>query len=231
MLDLNLVRTRLPDHILNPDPEIYRSKNYVTIDFETTIIGKGLPLYPDNRIVLAAWELGADHPRVSRVQKGRSSEERGHRMFHRFDGEFGHNQLVRDIEAADFIIAHNAKFELGWLARCGLDLTKVIVWDTMLAEYVIGGNRWQWTKVSLQSCAKRHFGEDEGKVDVISALIKAGVCCSEIPQYFNNQLLGISEQHTPWRIRGCFQWYIPDAYCPRCWRTSSRTGCIWTRRL
>ena len=182
MLDLNLVRTRLPDHILNPDPEIYRSKNYVTIDFETTIIGKGLPLYPDNRIVLAAWELGADHPRVSRVQKGRSSEERGHRMFHRFDGEFGHNQLVRDIEAADFIIAHNAKFELGWLARCGLDLTKVIVWDTMLAEYVIGGNRWQWTKVSLQSCAKRHFGEDEGKVDVISALIKAGVCCSEIPR-------------------------------------------------
>ena len=54
MLDLNLVRTRLPDHILNPDPEIYRSKNYVTVDFETTILGKGLPLYADNRIVLAA---------------------------------------------------------------------------------------------------------------------------------------------------------------------------------
>jgi DNA polymerase I-like protein with 3'-5' exonuclease and polymerase domains len=169
--ELDLVRTRLPAHIVNPDPDIYRSKNYVALDFETTTIGKGLSLYPDNSIVLAAWELGPDHPR--------NSGGAAHHMRYKFAGEYSLTELVRDIDGADFIIAHNAKFELGWLSRCGLDLSNVVVWDTMIGEYVIGGNRWVWHMLSLEASARRRLGD--GKHAFISKLYKLGVCSTEIP--------------------------------------------------
>jgi len=164
-VDWNLVRTRLPPHIRNPDPDIYRSNNYVTLDFETTTIGKGLSLYPDNGIVLSAWENGPDHPRPGL---------RAH-----WGGEFTLDELVKDIEDADFLVCHNAKFELGWLRRCGLDLATVIVWDTMIGEYVIGGNRWVWKQLSLEASGQRRLGE--GKHNVISKMFKAGLCSTEIP--------------------------------------------------
>lgn len=176
---INDVRGVLPKHVANPDPEIYQSDNYITVDFETTITGKGLSIYPDNGIVLAAWELGPGHPGVRPGVPAEGGQDAGHRMFYKRAGEFDLDELVRDIEQADFLVAHNAKFELGWLARCGLDLTKVVVWDTMLAEYVLGGNRWVWHHLSLENCGKRWFGT--GKFDLISKMFKAGICSSEIP--------------------------------------------------
>lgn len=173
MIDLDLVRTRLPDHIQNPDPNIYRSNNYVVLDFETTVLGKGTPYNAENSIVLAAWELGPDHPSLQ--SNGRS----GGRMRCLRAGEFGLGELVRDIEKADFIVAHNAKFELGWLRRCGLAIDHTVVWDTMLGEYVIGGNRWTFAQLSLENAARRRLGK--GKVNVVSKMFKAGLCSTEIP--------------------------------------------------
>lgn len=94
-------------------------------------------------------------------------------------GEYDLHALVEACEAADFIVAHNAKFELQWLERCGLDISKVLVWDTMIGDYVLGGNRWVFGKLSLESCGQRHFGE--GKHTVISAMYKAGLCSRDIP--------------------------------------------------
>jgi len=48
--------------------------------------------------------------------------------------------LVAKVEKADFIVAHNAKYELGWLRRCGIDLRKVFAYDTQIGEYVLLGN-------------------------------------------------------------------------------------------
>jgi len=168
-LDLDLVRTKLPAHIRNPDPELYRSGNYVALDFETTIVGKGLALYPENSIVLSVWRLGPGHPRY----------KPGKDLFFSWRNEYGLGQLVKDCEAADFIIAHNAKFELQWLDRCGLDTTEVVVWDTMLAEYVLGGNRWTWGQLSLENCGKRRV--EEGKLSIIGGMFKVGLCSTEIP--------------------------------------------------
>lgn len=177
MIDCDLIRMKLPAHVREPNPDIYRSDNYVTLDFETTVIGKGLSLYPDNRIVLACWELGPGHPDNPGVP---GATERGHHMRHQWGGEFDMAQLVADIERADFLVAHNAKFELGWLARCGLDIAARPVWDTMLGEYVIGGNRWRWQQLSLESSGQRRLGE--GKHSVVSKLFKAGLCSTEIPE-------------------------------------------------
>jgi DNA polymerase I-like protein with 3'-5' exonuclease and polymerase domains len=160
--------TKLPEFLINPDPNIYRSDNYVVIDFETTTINKGLSLYEDNRIVLAVWRYGPAHPRA------------GDGVQIRWAGEYDLDDLVRDCRDADFICAHNAKFELGWLARCGLDLGDILVFDTMLAEYVLGGNRWVWAQLSLENCGQRRL--KEGKTDIISKMFKAGLCSTEIPE-------------------------------------------------
>ena len=157
--------------VLKPEVGIYGSNNYVVLDFETTVYSKGTALDSRNSIVLAVWERGNEHPRVSIHGEHNRKVE--------WAGEFGLDELVRDIEEADFLVAHNAKFELQWLERCGLDLTKVLVWDTMIAEYVIGGNRWVWHQLSLDSCAERHFGDR--KIDIVSKMYKAGICSTGIP--------------------------------------------------
>src|SRR3546814_4084919 len=47
----------------------------------------------------------------------------------------------QDLEAADYLVAHNVKFESGWLLRLGYDPTDKLWADTLLAEYVRLGNR------------------------------------------------------------------------------------------
>ncbi len=92
-------------------------------------------------------------------------------------GERDQQQLAGAIKRADFIIAHNAKFELQWLERCGLDISKLLVYDTLLGEWIIAGNRR--IPKDLNSTAER-YGVGE-KDDVVARLIKAGVDTQNIP--------------------------------------------------
>jgi len=150
----------IPEWLANPDPEIYRSKNYVCLDFETTNIEKGSALVPENRIVLAAWQ-GSDSI-----------------MHYEWGGELEQQRLVEACNNADFLIAHHAKFELQWLERCGYDIGSRPVYCTMLGEWVLCGNR-QW-RLNLDACLERR-GMPQ-KESVVSKLIKAGVCPSDIPK-------------------------------------------------
>jgi len=152
----------LPQHVASPNPSIYWSNNYVVLDFETTTVLKGSPVSEDNNIVLACWTTG----------EGKTKSKRGN--------EYEQAELLKDIEAADFIVAHNTKFELGWLRRCGIDLHKVVTFDTMIADYVLGGNRYSLHQLSLSACLKRH-GFDS-KMDVISMMIKLGVPVPDISE-------------------------------------------------
>lgn len=153
----------LPWFVSKPDPMIYHTGVPLFVDFETTIHGNGLAIYKENRIVLACWQLGWNGP-----------------MRRKWGGEFEMQDLLADIAKADFIVAFNAKFELQWLARCGLKLEEVLVYDVQLAEYVIGGNRWQTGRLSLEQTAVRYGLE--GKVSLVSKMIKAGVSCEDIPR-------------------------------------------------
>jgi DNA polymerase I-like protein with 3'-5' exonuclease and polymerase domains len=164
MIDLNMLR--LPTHVSNPEPLMYLESEFsrpLFLDFETTGLDKGSARNQKNRIVLACWQLGWDG-----------------KLEHAWGGEYEQTALMEKVGQADYIVAHNAKFELQWLARCGLDLTKVIVYDTMLAEYVIGGNRWKTGQLSLEACLKRRGLE--GKKQTVSRMIKAGICPSDIPR-------------------------------------------------
>lgn len=126
---------RLPKFLADLDPNIYLGNNYVVLDFETnTAHGDyGNPVHPDNDLLLAAWRYGNGHP-------DRVSGKRDDRTYSRWGGEFDQADLVAAVQSADFIVAHQAKYELGWLRRCGIDLRKVFAYDTLLGEYVLLGN-------------------------------------------------------------------------------------------
>lgn len=149
----------LPDFLIHPDPNVYHSDNYVVVDFETTNIEHGTALNEDNRIVLACW-------------KDRDG------LHYQWGGELDQGKLVEACNNADFIVAHNAKFELQWLDRCGFDIGSKPVFCTYVAEWVHSGNRG-W-RLRLDDCAERRGIPH--KDALVSRLIESGVCPSDIPR-------------------------------------------------
>lgn len=156
-------RAKLPEFLLEPDPDVYNHGSYVVVDFETTIHRGGNALYEENGLVLAMWYDNCEE-----------------QMYAKWGNEYQMAELVRACEEADFIVAHNAKFELQWLQRCGLDIGNVLVYDTMIGEYVYGGNRYAWNQLSLENTCQRRFGT--GKDTCISGMYKAGVSSEDIPE-------------------------------------------------
>jgi DNA polymerase I-like protein with 3'-5' exonuclease and polymerase domains len=167
--------SNLPFYLKNPDPEIYLSENYVVVDFETTAIEHGTALNEDNRLVLACWK-----------HRGKSH--------YVFGGEMDMGALVEACNEADFIVAQNAKFELQWLDRCGYDIGSKPVWCTMVAEWVISGNRG-W-RLNLDAMAERYGLPN--KDQLVKGMISAGVCPSDIPRslllYYCKQDVELTER-------------------------------------
>lgn len=149
----------LPWFLTHDNPEqIYTACRYLVVDFETDSENHGSALHEPNDLVLACWQV---------VEVDGSVSKRAHK----FGGIYEQQELLDDIASVDFIIAHNLKFELQWLKRCGLDLHDVLGYDTMLGAWVLDGNERK--PRSLAGLARR-YGVP-GKVDVISKLIKLGV--------------------------------------------------------
>ncbi len=131
------MNTSLPHFLVAPDPGVYDSDDFVVVDFETTNLDFGSSRNKDNRIVLACWWDNSTQ-----------------QFYNCYNDEYHQSQLLAAIEKADYIVAHNAKFELGWLTRCGLERGSVLVACTQIAEYVIAGNRkWQF---GLDPCLERY---------------------------------------------------------------------------
>jgi DNA polymerase I-like protein with 3'-5' exonuclease and polymerase domains len=106
---------------------------------------------------------------------------------HNWGSEYEQKELLLAIEKADFLVCHNAKFELHWLLRCGYDIGSKPIYDTMVAEWVLAGNRRWGFMPSLDDClARRGLAQ---KDTLIKTLMDAGVCPSEIPR--------------PWLLRYC----------------------------
>lgn len=146
----------IPEFINNPDPSIYLTNNYITLDLETTNLDKGSAINEQNRIVLGV---------------------AGNNVFYN-SGELKTYLYTTLIETNHILVAHNAKFELQWLKRLGLPLEQILVYDTMLAEYVLAGNKN--VNLSLGAIAKRRgFGSKDPFIDIC---MKGGICPSEMPK-------------------------------------------------
>ena len=167
---MNLLKNtaELPYFLRNPREamELYKNPScYVVLDYETTNTDFGSAVHPDNQIVLACWDVVTPEGVVTK---------------HKFGDEYNQEELFNDVMEADFIVSHNAKFELQWLRRMGVDLHDVFVYDTYLAEWVIQSNRRLTNLLNLEDTAKRYgLGT---KRSIVSYLIDKGICPSEIPQ-------------------------------------------------
>lgn len=138
------------------------ASTYMVLDFETTNLDKGSALNPDNRIVLACWYMVLPDGTIENKFV--------------YGDEYEMDELLADIERVDFVVAHNTKFELRWLKRCGLDLRNVLFFDTMLGAWVLDGNRS--LPRGLDDLASR-LGVT-GKMKLVANMLKRGVCPSTI---------------------------------------------------
>lgn len=158
----------LPPHVAEPRPEVYLDDAYIVFDFETTNLDTGSALTKGNRIVLTTWKVGPGHQQYQECG-GMVQFEAGPGIPDRFS---------RAIRSASTIVAHHSKFELQWLQREGIDTSRVVVYDTLLGEYVRLGNRRG--RKDLDSVAKRY--KVPTKVSLVKLLIESGVCPSTIPE-------------------------------------------------
>lgn len=153
----------LPWFLTHDCPErVYRNGSHLILDFETDTVDHGSALNEANDIVLACWQVVVDGEVVKKA--------------HCFGGIYEQGELLADIAKVDFIVAQNLKFELQWLKRCGLELRDVLGYDTMLAEWVMDGNRRN--PRNLGALAKK-YGVP-GKLDIIAGFISAGVKTRDI---------------------------------------------------
>lgn len=151
----------IPTFVSKPNPAIYESDNYLVLDFEVAHYYSGFPFSnnPDARLILAVWYYKGEYKKV-------------------WGGVHDMYELLEDIEKADFVVAHNAKFELAWLEKCGLDLTSILPYCTMVGDYVAGANLMR--PRTLDAIAERYsLG---AKDNFIGKCIKAGVCPSDLPE-------------------------------------------------
>jgi len=148
----------IPKFISNPDPDYLLTDNYLVLDFETTNLDKGSALNKDNRILLSCWWY-----------KGTTTSMWG--------SEYELDELIDDIESADLLVAHHTKFELQWLRRADVDISRILPYDTMIGEYVRYSN--QKVKLALGEVSKRYgFG---GKDNYIDLCMKT-ICPSQLPR-------------------------------------------------
>lgn len=160
----------LPWFIRHPEAalESYTSgRKLVCLDLETSNLDKGSALNPDNHIILACWKV---------VDADGTAESK-----HHWGDEYDQAELETDILSADFIVAHNAKFEMQWLKRMGMELRDILCYDTMLGEWVRAGNRggqagWE---LNLDDTAKRYGLK--GKAPIPSMMLKMGISTADIP--------------------------------------------------
>jgi DNA polymerase I-like protein with 3'-5' exonuclease and polymerase domains len=149
---------RLPSFLLNPDPLIYMSDNFVVFDLETNVKGDNgspMPCWKQNKIVCGSWSAGPTGA--------------AHNIY---GNELKQDRLVDALEKADFVIAHNGKFDIGWMLRAGIDPYKIILYDTMIAEYVLLGNT-AMGHLALDKLSQKYLGYN--KEAYINLCMKGGV--------------------------------------------------------
>lgn len=149
------LQVSLPFYLEKPSVRWYKILPWVTLDLETTNLDKGDARNAGNRLVRVC-----------------------------VDGRILPDSALDDVFAEPCVlVAHNAKFELAWLLRYGIDLSNILPFDTQVAEYVLAGNR-DW-RLGLGATAER-YGMP-GKERVVDLLISGGVCPSEIPEQWLNE--------------------------------------------
>jgi DNA polymerase I-like protein with 3'-5' exonuclease and polymerase domains len=152
--------------------------NCLILDVETTISNKGNPFDQTNKLVCVGvkWNI-----------KGNSWKSTI--FYDNFDS------LQEIINRADLIVGFNIKFDLHWLRRIGIDISKIKVWDCQLAEFILSNQQNKYP--SLDGAAEK-YGFDK-KLDIVKTEYwDKGIDTDQIPRnilsdYLNQDLI-LTEQ-------------------------------------
>lgn len=94
-------------------------------------------------------------------------------------------EIQQEIDSVDFLIGHNIKFDLNWLKWIGLNVKDKPVWCTMLADYLINGQRK--LEYSLNAVSARYqLGH---KLDAMAMYWQAGYETDDIPLDIHEEYL------------------------------------------
>lgn len=159
-MNLDEIEKRLPYFVRNPNPSLYKTSGYKVIDFETTNKDKGSARNPENRLILGHNTWGRKFSQPLNFDDGSA-------LFQ-----------LQDALDTGFLIAHNAKFELHWLRRLGFPLENILVYDTMMAEKVLAGNRL-WP-LDLDSLSEKYGGKPKDRL--IATMMANGVDPADMPR-------------------------------------------------
>jgi DNA polymerase I-like protein with 3'-5' exonuclease and polymerase domains len=155
-----------PLHTDNVSGKTYIKGRWLAFDVETTNLEFGDARNAGNRVVCVSWQEG----------KGNSFGK-----IRSIYGPLGDaKEFWAALERADFLVAHNAKFEAHWLWRHGYDPTDRFWYDTMLGEWVLLGNNPDKLLFELGAVAERY--NEDGKDERLAGLMDSGVCPSEWPK-------------------------------------------------
>lgn len=165
-----MYKDRLPEFLRDANPDIFMTNDYVVLDGEMTRRGtdagkSSLAIFKENETVCFSWY-----------------ESISDEMHNIYGSEYEMYDLIQACYRTKLLVGHNIKFDLQWLARCGLDLRRVMVYDTQIGEYVLTGNKLAGKKgaLKLDTLARQYLGY--GKEPFIDICMRAGVCPSEMPK-------------------------------------------------
>jgi DNA polymerase I-like protein with 3'-5' exonuclease and polymerase domains len=137
-----------------------QKKHYVVLDFENSL---GFATTPGTHLVLACWYV---------VKDGEVKKK------YKFADEYAMKELLEDLDAADFMVAHNAKYETEWLMRCGYDTRKLLVFCTQTGEWVILGNNPDRLPLDLDGIAERRLNANKDQLG--KSLIRDWAVCPAV---------------------------------------------------
>ena len=117
----------------------------LVIDVETTISNKGNPFDNSNKCVMVGTLTDFSHP-ITRTIDPQTIEE-----------------LQYQIDTASILIGFNIKFDLHWLRRIGINISKIKIWDCQIAEYLLNNQKTPYP--SLDEAAEK-YGFNK-KLDIV----------------------------------------------------------------
>jgi len=147
----------IPWFVSDPSTAYYHRGNYLVLDLEidTSYGDFGHPVHEENQMLLACWSLGPEHP---------AFEEEG-KVYSTWGNEYQMGTLLNHLKYAKLLVAHNAKYELGWLSRCGFDIGSILVYCTKIGEYVLRGNLVNVSTSLNDCCVRRGWPAKDPVVD------------------------------------------------------------------
>ena len=123
--------------------------NTLILDVETTISNKGNCYDTTNKLVCIGGKWLGNQADIGAGKV--------HIIYEGFE------RLQEEIDYADLIVGFNIKFDLHWLRKIGIDISKLQIWDCQLAEFILSNQTHKYPSLD-DSAIKYGFAP---KLDIV----------------------------------------------------------------